>query len=82
MAFDYSKLRGRIVEKFGTQGAFAKAIGLSQRSLSLKLQGKLFFRQDEIERAINLLCIKSEDIDKYFFTQNVQVFEQKEGAKA
>ena len=72
MAFDYSKLRGRIVEKFDTQGAFAKAIGLSQRSLSLKLQGKLFFRQDEIERAINLLCIKSEDIDKYFFAQNVQ----------
>lgn len=67
MAFDYSKLRGRIVEKFDTQGAFAKAIGLSQRSLSLKLQGKLFFRQDEIERAINLLCIKKEDIDKYFF---------------
>lgn len=72
MAFDYSKLRGRIVEKFDTQGAFAKAIGLSQRSLSLKLQGKLFFRQDEIERAINLLCIKPEDIDKYFFAQNVQ----------
>ena len=71
MAFDYSKLRGRIVEKFDTQGAFAKAIGLSQRSLSLKLQGKLFFRQDEIERAINLLCINSKDIDKYFFAQNV-----------
>lgn len=72
MAFDYSKLRGRIVEKFDTQRAFAKAIGLSQRSLSLKLQGKLFFRQDEIERAINLLCIKPEDINKYFFAQNVQ----------
>lgn len=72
MAFDYSKLRGRIVEKFNTQGAFAKAIGLSQRSLSLKLQGKLFFRQDEIERAINLLCVKPEDIGKYFFAQNVQ----------
>ena len=64
MAFDYSKLRGRIVEKFDTQG--------EQFSLSLKLQGKLFFRQDEIERAINLLCIKPENIDKYFFAQNVQ----------
>ena len=72
MAFDYSRLKGKIVEKFGTQGAFAKALGLSQRALSLKLRGKVFFRQDEIERAINLLCIKKEDIDKYFFAQNVQ----------
>ena len=29
MAFDYSKLKGRIVEKFQTQQAFAKAMDLS-----------------------------------------------------
>ena len=55
MAFDYSKLKGKIVEKFGTQGAFAKALGLSQRSLSFKLQGKVFFRQDESHKSINLV---------------------------
>lgn len=75
MAFDYSKLKGKIVEKFGTQGAFAKALGLSQRSLSFKLQGKVFFRQDEIDKSINLLGIEPADIDKYFFARNVQVFE-------
>ena len=30
MVFDYSKLSGRIVEKFGTQYNFAIAMGLSE----------------------------------------------------
>ena len=32
--FDYSKLKGKIKEVFGTQSAFAKAMGLSGVSLS------------------------------------------------
>ena len=39
MAFDYSKLRGKIVEKFGTQTEFSKAMNLSERTMSLKLNG-------------------------------------------
>lgn len=74
MAFDYSKLKGKIVEKFGTQGAFAKALGLSQRSLSFKLQGKVFFRQDEIDKSINLLGIEPTDINKYFFCPKCSSF--------
>ena len=35
--FDYSKLKGRIVEKFKTQGNFASINQLSDRSMSLKL---------------------------------------------
>lgn len=35
--FDYSKLKGKIKEVFGTQSAFAKAMGLSGVSLSSKL---------------------------------------------
>lgn len=31
--FDYSKLRGAIREKFGTQEAFAKAMGFSTATL-------------------------------------------------
>ncbi|MCZ4005815.1 DUF739 family protein, partial [Lactobacillus gasseri] len=30
MAFDFRKLNGRIVEKYGTQYNFAKALGLSE----------------------------------------------------
>ena len=37
MMFNYDKLKGRIVEKFGTQMAFSKALGVSERTLSLKL---------------------------------------------
>lgn len=72
MSFDYSRLRGKIVERFGSQGAFAKALGVSQKTLSMKINNKIFFAQDEINKSIELLGIDPADIDKYFFTQNVQ----------
>ena len=45
MAFDYSKLKGKIVEVFGTQSNFAKAVGMSERTLSCKLNNKIPFTQ-------------------------------------
>lgn len=72
MAFNYSKLRGRIVEKFGTQSAFSKKMKMSERTLSLKLNGKIFFVQNEIMKATELLDIPEEEIQAYFFTQEVQ----------
>ena len=41
MAFNYAKLLGKIVEIFGTQRKFAEAMGLSERTISLKLNGKM-----------------------------------------
>lgn len=35
MLYNYSKLIGRIIEKFCTQAEFAKAMGLSERSIYL-----------------------------------------------
>ncbi|HGA1494985.1 TPA: DUF739 family protein, partial [Streptococcus suis] len=55
MSKDFSKLSGRIVEKFGTQYNFATAIGLSERSLSLKLNNKVGWKDEEMEKAIELL---------------------------
>ncbi len=75
MAFNYSKLKGKIVEKFGTQAAFAKALGVSQRTLSLKMQSKIYFRQDEINKAMHLLGIPLDDAREYFFTPKVQEVE-------
>lgn len=72
MAFNYSKLRGRIIEKFGTQGCFSKALGVSERTLSLKLNNKIFFSQDEISRMSELLEITSDKIQFYFFEKEVQ----------
>lgn len=75
MAFDYSKLSGKIKEKFGTQAEFAKAMGLSERSISLKLNGRVFFKQPEIAKACELLKIEESDVPEYFFKKEVQNIE-------
>lgn len=72
MAMDYSKLRGRIVEKYGSQMSFAKAMGVSERTLSLKMSGKRDWKQPEIRLAINLLGLTERDIVDYFFKLKVQ----------
>lgn len=69
--FDYSKLKGKIKEVFGTQSAFAKAMGLSGVSLSSKLNNITYFTQVEINRACELLSIPVEFIPVYFFTEKV-----------
>lgn len=71
MAFDYSKLRGRIVEKFGTQKQFGKAMNISEASLTLKLAGTSNFTQGEIFRAMALLDLDGSVIAQYFFTPRV-----------
>lgn len=68
MAYNYRKLLGKIIEVFSTQANFAREIGLSERSLSLKLNGKVDWKQTEIVNAINLLGIDKSEIDLYFFT--------------
>jgi hypothetical protein len=73
MKFDYSKLNGRIVEVFGTQKAFAEAMNLSERTISLKMNSKIYFNQDEIVLGIQLLKLTVNDIPDYFFTLKVQV---------
>lgn len=72
MAFDYSKLKGRIVEKYSTQYAFAGKMGWSERTLSLKLNGIRAWKQPEICRALFLLELSREDINDYFFKEKVQ----------
>ena len=72
MTYNYRKLLGRITEKYGTQTVFAKALGLSERSLSLKLTNKVGFKQSEIARACSLLEIPESEMHNYFFTHEVQ----------
>ena len=66
MKFDYSKLNGRIVEVFGTQLNFAVAMGLSERSISLKLNNRVAWKNTEIAKAAKLLKIRYSEIPKYF----------------
>ena len=72
LAFDYSKLNGKIVEVYGTQYNFAAAMSLSERSVSLKLNGKRSWKNEEIVRACELLKIDIQQMPDYFFTIKVQ----------
>lgn len=72
MPYDYSLLDGRIVQIFGTQRNFAKAMGLSERSLSLKRSGVRPWTQPQIDKACNILNIADNEIHSYFFTMKVQ----------
>ncbi|MDO4302138.1 MAG: DUF739 family protein [Clostridia bacterium] len=70
--FDYSKLKGRIREKFNTQDNFANALGIGRVSLSQRLNNQLEFDSKEILRSIKLLDLTEDDIPKYFFAHRVQ----------
>ena len=71
MTFNYSKLRGRIREVFGTQDRFAEAMGRSYTSISQNLNNKSEWTQTEINRAVEVLGIDDVDIPAYFFAQKV-----------
>ena len=77
MAMNYDKLRGKIREVFHTQEAFAEALGISKTSLSKKLNGSVYFTQDEMNRSCELLNIPKEFIPVYFFTPKVKQTEPK-----
>jgi len=64
--YDYSKLRGRIVEKFGTYAAFFKMLDITDVQASKKLNGKAGFSQDDMVEWSKLLDIEIGDIGIYF----------------
>lgn len=69
MALDYSKLRGRIVEKFGTIKAFSEAYGITNVSMSKKLNGKTAISPDDITKMSlpEFLDIQPKEYHEYFF---------------
>lgn len=68
MGFDYSKLKGKIKEVYSTQNNFAKAIGIGRTALSQRLNNHSEFSQIEIYKACEVLGIKFNKINEYFFT--------------
>ena len=53
----YPEVRGAIRAKFGTQEAFAKAMGMHSSTLSSKLRGLTDWTREEMELASKLLGI-------------------------
>ena len=72
MNFDFSKLRGKIREKYGTETKFAEAMDVSTTTLSLKLNNKVVWTVPEIVKACELLDIPFEFIPIYFFTEVIK----------
>ena len=61
-----SKLRGRIKEKYNTETAFAKELGVSRTQMSFLTSGKADWNSDLILKAVVLLDIPLTDIALYF----------------
>lgn len=73
--YDYSKLCGKIREKFGTQEAFSTKLGISSTTLSYKLNNKVQWTQEEIDRAVELIGEPVSKIPAYFFAKKVREVE-------
>lgn len=69
--FDYSKLSGRIREKYGSQRAFAEALGITEATFSNKITGLYYFTQPEIKKSVKLLDLEPGSVTDYFFTLKV-----------
>ena len=72
MEYDYKRLCLRIAEKVGTQACLAQRMGISERSLSLKLNNQVSWKQREISAAATILDIPPGMIPSYFFVEKVQ----------
>lgn len=69
--YDYSKLRGRIKEKLGTEREFASRIGRTANYVSKVFQNGTYLAQNDISTGAEVLDIPVCEIGVYFFTQEV-----------
>ena len=67
MSFNFDKLRGKIIECYGTIEKFSLKLGVTSTTVGRKLSGKNGWTQDEIIKSCELLSIPINDIPAYFF---------------
>ena len=63
----FGRLREKIKLVFGTQKAFADAMGMNVATLNGKLNSKAVWTSSEIETACMLLDVSLENVNDYFF---------------
>lgn len=61
------KLKGRIVEKCGSQKVLAEMLGISDTAVNYKLNGRIGFSIEDIANWCIALEIPKEEIADYFF---------------
>lgn len=65
--FDYSKLKGKITERFGNQRAFGKFLGKSDTYVTRYLTGLSEFSQSIMILWAEALQIEPTEFNEYFF---------------
>lgn len=66
MAYDYSKLKGRIIEKYGSFSNFANALGKSLVIVSKKLNNKSKFSREAMLEWAEKLDIDISELGAFF----------------
>lgn len=72
----FRKLRGRIVEKFGSIRKFANVINITAASIYNKLAAKTEFSRVDILNWSRVLEIPIDSIGEFFFTDDVEKSQQ------
>lgn len=67
MPYTYDKLRGRIIEKYGSQAKFSEVLGTSNITVSRKMSGNVGFSQKDMKKWGRLLDIDVSEFGEYFF---------------
>lgn len=65
------RIKGRIVELFGSQQNFAQHIGQTEQTISKKLRGKAAFSQEDIIRWCEALQIPASEVGEIFFASEL-----------
>lgn len=66
MSFEYKKLRGRIIEKYGSLQRFAEELDISYVAVSKKMNGKTGFSQKDMIIWCEKLDIDINDAPLFF----------------
>lgn len=70
--FDYSKLNGKITEKFKRQTLFIEKISMSAPTFIRKINNGGYFTQEEMEEILTILDVELSEIYDYFFVVKVR----------
>lgn len=66
----FPKVKGKIVEVYGSQRAFAKSLGITETTLSQKMTGQIGLSLDDIRIWSEKLGIDVSDIGSFFALTN------------
>lgn len=72
ITYDFSKLRGKIIEVYGNYKFFSEEIGMDNATFSRKINNKVRFTHDELFKMARALKLKENEYQQYFFNHKTQ----------